>query len=82
MISIDDETTKELITVHGTPPIGSQVMKGPNSNGNVDGEVVSYSEHSQKVTCTVKGFMYGSRYKTRQTFSWGRNDQYEIQLKH
>ena len=80
MINIDDETTKKLITVHGIPPIGSQVMKGPNSNGNVDGEVVSYNEHSQKVT--VKGFVYGSRYKTKQTFSCGRNDQYEIQLKH
>ena len=84
-IYIGDESTKRKITVCGIPRVGSQVMRGPNGYGNsaIDAEVVSYKEYSKKIT--VKTSMwYGARYGGRvlKEVSWGRNSQYEIQLKH
>ena len=79
MINIGDESTKRIITVHGTPPIGSQVMMGPDSYGNVDGKVVKYNAYS--MTVSVKRILYGATFGTTQ-FSWGRSGQYDIQLKH
>ena len=82
-INIGDESTKRKITVCGTPPVGSQVMRGPNGYCTVDAKVVSHKEFLKKVT--VKASMWqGIRYGSciLKEVSWGRNNQYQIQLKH
>ena len=82
-INIGDESTKRKIIVCGTPPVGSRVMKGPNAYSTVDAKVVSHKESIK--TITVKALMWkGVRYgfDVLKEVSWGRNGQYQIQLKH
>ena len=82
-IDIGDESTERTVTVCGTPTVGSQVMRGPNGYGAVEGEVMSYKEYSKKVSIQVS-MWNGVRYRGHvlKQASWGKNDQYEIQLKH
>lgn len=80
-LTVADEATSRFLTVQGTPPKGSRVMKGPNYRyGRVDGEVVSYDAHLNQVT--VKESAGVGRYKGPSKYAWGRNGKYEIQLSH
>ena len=87
-IDVGDESTVQVpVTVSGIPTVGSQVMKGPNGRGTIEGEVVSYKESSQKIT--VKASMWnGYRMRnfagglTLNEAAWGKSDRYEIQIKH
>ena len=81
----DESTEQELVLVTGVPPVDSQVMRGPNGYGAIEGEVVRYNESSKKIT--INASMW-SGYRVRfgghisKEVAWGKNDKYEIQLKH
>ena len=84
-VTVGDETSERDIIVIGTPPVGSNVMRGPSHYGVVDGKVLSFNQHLKQVSVEVdarnaRGVYYG--YKIARQFSWGRNDEYDIQLKH
>ena len=84
-VTVGDETSEREIIVIGTPPVGSNVMRGPSHYGVVDGKVLSFNQHLKQVSVEVntrnaRGVYYG--YKIARQFSWGRNDEYDIQLKH
>ena len=83
-VNIGDESTKRKITVCGTPPVGSQVMRGPNAYSTVDAKVVSHKESLKRITVKASmwnGVQYGGGGSLKEA-SWGRNNQYQIQLKH
>ena len=87
-VNVGDESTEHdlgLVAVYGVPRVGAQVMRGPHGYGAIEGEVVSYDESLEKIT--VKASMWnGFRYRygghALNKATWGRNERYEIQLKH
>ena len=84
-VDVGDESTEQelvlLVTVTGVPPVGSQVMRGPNGYGAVEGEVVRCNESSKKITIKTSTWnRFNLQYS--EEVAWGRNDEYEIQLKH
>ena len=72
-----------MLEVYGSPPIGSQVMRGPNMPSyapNINGEVLRYDEQSEIVV--VKVNVAGAYLSVNRSFSWGKGGLYDIQLRH
>ena len=82
-------THKKEITVHGMPPVGSIVIGGPDSHGNIEGTVVSLVNSGKPgyISKTVdvqvhQRSLYSGNKLGHNTFSWGKDGRYEIQLQH
>ena len=58
-------------------------MRGPSRYAVVDGKVLSFNQHSKQLSVEVDARntrrVHGN--KIAQLFSWGKNDEYDIQLK-
>ena len=89
-IKIEDTSThKKEIIVHGRPAIGAQVISGPSGCYNgTDGTVASgypsrsdtiFVQFQERVGSRRRGYSYVT---STEVFSWGKDGQYQIQLKH